>query len=100
MIHATEVNFTLTPVDMSNEIRVGGRVKFTLEIIFPLQNVDMLVELFTPDNETTVMILCNVVVRHIGLNLAPSVGTPTVVLDSQDNDNVTRVSKYRKEETF
>ena len=77
---------------MLTETKVGDRVKFTVDIIFPVGSVDMLVELFTPDNVTTVMILCNVLVRHVGTNLSPSVGTPVVIMDSAENDNITRVS--------
>ena len=88
----SEVNFTFTKEGLLTETKVGDRVKFTMEIIYPVGYHDMLIELFSPNNDTTVMILCNVVVRHVGTNLSPSVGTPVVIMDSGENDNITRVS--------
>ena len=85
MIDPAEVNFTLSVNGDTSAVKVGSKLEFTLDIIFPSGSVDMLVELFTPDNETTVMILCNVAVASIGSNLTPGVGTPTVVMDSKDN---------------
>ena len=64
------MNFSLTMDDgpIAN-MRVGTRVKFTLEILFPAGQKDISVELFTPDSSTTVMILCDVAVSSIGANL-------------------------------
>ena len=50
-------------------MRVGSKIHFKLSIHFPVETVDMLVELFTPDNETTVMVICNPQVTHTGENL-------------------------------
>lgn len=65
----SEVNLTLSQTNTVSEVRVGTRVMFQLDIVFPLTPTDISVELFTPDNETTVMILCDVKIEHIGGNL-------------------------------
>ena len=91
VIPADDVNITLITDSSTNEMRVGSKVKFTVEIVFPLGDTDMLVELFTPDNETTVMILCAAEVRSVGANLSPSVGTPTVVIESKEDDTIKKV---------
>ena len=92
MIDPAEVNFTLSVNGDTSAVKVGSKLEFTLDIIFPSAPVDMLVELFTPDNVTTVMILCDVVIASIGSNLSPDVASPTVVMDSKDNS--TMVSQH------
>ncbi|XP_053377525.1 uncharacterized protein LOC123529018 [Mercenaria mercenaria] len=64
-----EMNFTLTQLNSVAEARTGATFKFQLDILFPGSSIDISVELFTPDNETTVMILCDVTVASIGSNL-------------------------------
>ncbi|XP_025107896.1 uncharacterized protein LOC112572434 [Pomacea canaliculata] len=78
------VTFVLLKTGVSEnitEMRVGTRISFKLQIIFPQNSTDMLVELFAPDNETMVMMLCNVVVQPAGASLSFT-GTGTPVLDS------------------
>ncbi|KAH3860371.1 hypothetical protein DPMN_023269, partial [Dreissena polymorpha] len=64
-----ETQFTLSyePTAIT-ELRVGTRIKFKLDIVFPATSVDMRVELFTPDDIHTIMILCDVSVTF-GSNL-------------------------------
>lgn len=79
--------FTMTKTGSSEnmtEMRVGAKASFQLQILFPLTTTDMLVELFAPDNDTIVMMLCNVVVQSVGSNLAHD-GAGTVVMDSQNS---------------
>jgi hypothetical protein len=55
------------PGDKGTEIKIGSKRSFKLTIQMPKKdNQDMLVELFTPDNETTIMLLCNVRITHQG----------------------------------
>ncbi|XP_060593720.1 uncharacterized protein LOC132748179 [Ruditapes philippinarum] len=78
-----EMNFTLTQNDPSIiNMRVGTRISFTLDILFPGGDTDISVELFTPDSTTTVMILCDVAVQSIGFNLATA-WNDNVVYDSK-----------------
>lgn len=89
------VTFVLLKTGVSEnitEMRVGTRISFKLQIIFPQNSTDMLVELFAPDNETMVMMLCNVVVQPAGASLSFT-GTGTPVLDSA-NGSTTLVSHY------
>ena len=46
--------------------------------------MDLLVELFTPDNRTTIMALCNPEITYVGanLNINPAMVVPT--LESKD----------------
>jgi hypothetical protein len=79
------VTFTLAkvaPYENTAELWIGSRVKFQLDISFPdTQTTDMLVELFTPDNDTTVMILCDVTVnKGAGLTVG---GSTVVTYDSK-----------------
>ncbi|WAR25111.1 hypothetical protein MAR_010815 [Mya arenaria] len=75
-----DVTFNLTQLNSVTEIRVGSRVQFQLEIEFPNTTVDMLVELFAPDDNVTVMILDDVKVV-ISTNLDHSYND-TPVLES------------------
>ncbi|XP_076447924.1 uncharacterized protein LOC143284788 [Babylonia areolata] len=83
------VTFTLSKTGSTastTEIRVGTKVSFQLQILFPQTTTDMLVELFAPDNESIVMMLCDVQVSSIGSNLAVT-GSGQVVLDSQNQSS-------------
>lgn len=78
------VTFTLIkvgPYNSTTQLWIGSRVKFQLDITFPTTPTDMLVELFTPDNDTTVMVLCDVnVVIGSGINIT---GSSAVTMDSK-----------------
>ncbi|KAJ8301559.1 hypothetical protein KUTeg_020546 [Tegillarca granosa] len=79
------VTFTLIkkhPFNDTTEMRVGSRVQFQLQISFPVTTTDILVELFTPDNDTTIMILCDVKVSWTGSSLSMT-GTTTPVMDAK-----------------
>ena len=68
-----------------------------LAIHFPKGERDILVELFTPDNDTTVMVLCAVAITHVGMNLDvdPTVVVP--VMDSKDGSiNVSQFYFYNE----
>ncbi|XP_070193766.1 uncharacterized protein [Littorina saxatilis] len=84
------VTFTLTKTGESEnvtEMRVGTKVSFRLQILFPLGTTDMLVELFAPDNDSIVMMLCDVNLENKGVNLNTDLpGTP--VMDSQNSSTV------------
>ncbi|KAL3853681.1 hypothetical protein ACJMK2_017204 [Sinanodonta woodiana] len=83
------MNLTFTiekvaPYDTLTMIKVGSRVMFRVTVTFPVDSTDFYMELFTPDNTTTVMILCNVQVT-IGNNLHITNGTtPTIQYESKD----------------
>ncbi|KAK3592304.1 hypothetical protein CHS0354_030640 [Potamilus streckersoni] len=83
------MNLTFTiekvaPYDTLTTIKVGSRVMFRVTVTFPAEETDFYMELFTPDNTTTVMILCNVQVT-IGNNLHITNGTsPTIQYESKD----------------
>ncbi|CAD5122693.1 DgyrCDS11103 [Dimorphilus gyrociliatus] len=51
------------------ELRPGSKITFQLAIHFPVYTTDLLVELFTPDNDTTIAKLCDVKVKTIGNKL-------------------------------
>ncbi|XP_041348817.1 uncharacterized protein LOC121368242 [Gigantopelta aegis] len=70
----TNVTFHLEkkePHNDTTEMKVGTKIGFRLTIHFPPGETDMLVELFTPDNASTVMMLCEVEVNALpaGTNL-------------------------------
>ena len=69
----------------TTEMRVGSKVKLELLIHLPLGTTDMLVELFTPDNDTTVMVICNPEVTHVGDSLNITADDVTAVLDAKDS---------------
>lgn len=75
------------PYNETTEMKVGSRVRFQLTITFPIEDTDMLVELFTPDNETTVMILCDVNVTAIGSSLSFN-GSKVPDMDSRETGSV------------
>ena len=81
------MTFTLIKTGSSEnvtEMRVGTRVSFQLTILFPQTTTDMLVELFAPDNDTIVMMLCGVTIASIGSNLAYD-GDAEIIMDSQNS---------------
>ncbi|XP_021350977.1 uncharacterized protein LOC110448839 isoform X2 [Mizuhopecten yessoensis] len=63
---ATEFTLTKDVNAPSSPIKVGHVIAFTLTIAFKAGNTDMTVELFTPGNTNTAMILCDVQVDSIG----------------------------------
>lgn len=75
------------PYNDTTEMKVGSRVRFQLTITFPIEDTDMLVELFTPDNDTTVMILCDVNVTKVGNSLGFN-GSKVPVMDSREPNSV------------
>ncbi|KAK3109020.1 hypothetical protein FSP39_021316 [Pinctada imbricata] len=84
------VTFTLTKMDPyvnTTTMSVGSRVRFQLTITFPAYETDMLVELFTPDNETTVMILCDVSVTSIGSKLVYT-GSTNATMDAREAGSI------------
>ncbi|KAL8587122.1 hypothetical protein ACOMHN_026090 [Nucella lapillus] len=84
------VNFTLTKTGSSagtTQMRVGTKVSFELQILFPKNTTDMLVELFAPDNDSIVMMLCDVKIKSIGPNLLYT-GGANIVMDSQNKSNL------------
>ncbi|XP_061187043.1 uncharacterized protein LOC133195201 [Saccostrea echinata] len=84
------VTFDLTkkyPYNETTEMKVGSRVRFQLIITFPIEDTDMLVELFTPDNETTVMILCDVNVTNVGSSLTFN-GSKIPTMDARETGSV------------
>nr|KAG5686353.1 hypothetical protein BaRGS_008367 [Batillaria attramentaria] len=84
------MTFTLTKEGVNEnitEMRVGTRVSFKLQILFPAVGSDLLVELFAPDNDSIVMMLCDVKVESVGDNLSPSL-SGEVVMDSQNSSTV------------
>lgn len=96
------VTFTLSKTGNSSnttEIRVGTRVSFMLQILFPLGTTDMLVELFAPDNESMVMMLCDVKVLSKGTNLGISAGRGSVLMDSQNGSSTLVQSSFYRQIT-
>ncbi|XP_059140845.1 uncharacterized protein LOC131928747 [Physella acuta] len=80
------VTFTLSKYGANEnvtEIKLGHRIQFKLDILFPSTPTDIQVELFTPDSNYIVMMLCNVRVT-VGSSLVVS-GNSTPVLESLDN---------------
>ena len=84
------MTFVLTkkdPYTNTTAMSVGSRVRFQLQITFPAHETDMLVELFTPDNETTVMILCDVNVTSLGEKLSIT-GSTTPTMDAREPGSI------------
>lgn len=84
--NVTFVLAKVSPYDTTTDLYIGSRVKFRLDISFPVAPTDMLVELFTPDNDTTVMILCDIVVTK-GSGLAIT-GSTDVTMESKTPGSV------------
>ncbi|XP_055958297.1 uncharacterized protein LOC126827499 [Patella vulgata] len=80
----SNMTFDLQKLTAITDIYVGHRIQFKLTIQFPAGTTDMLVELFTPDNNTIVMMLCNVKVERVGDNLAYT-GAGDIKLESKNN---------------
>ena len=84
------VTFTLEKLgkwENLTEINVGSKVEFQLTVHFPAGVTEVLIELFTPDNASIIMSLCDVTVKAIGSNLqaAPNaINTVEAVLESKD----------------
>ncbi|XP_063395828.1 uncharacterized protein LOC134680633 [Mytilus trossulus] len=84
--NVTFVLAKVSPYDTTTDLYIGSRVKFRLDISFPVAPTDMLVELFTPDNDTTVMILCDIVVtKGSGLSIT---GSTDVTMESKTPGSV------------
>jgi len=64
-------------------MQVGQKVHFQLQIAFPAGMIDLVIELFTPDNDTTVMLLCTPRVSYVG-KFVNFTGPGIPVLDSLD----------------
>ncbi|CAH1785049.1 unnamed protein product [Owenia fusiformis] len=80
-------NVTLTlSVETPNvtTVYVGSEIYFKLTVGLPVGLTDISVELFTPDNDTTVMVLCGITVGDIGANIAGSVNLTAI------NDNIVK----------
>ncbi|KAK6175217.1 hypothetical protein SNE40_013725 [Patella caerulea] len=80
----SNVTFDLQKLTAITDVYVGHRIQFKLTIMFPAGTTDMLVELFTPDNNTIIMMLCNVKVERVGSNLAYT-GAGDIKLESKNN---------------
>ncbi|ESP03565.1 hypothetical protein LOTGIDRAFT_171361 [Lottia gigantea] len=65
-------------------IKPGQRIGFILKIHFPAGTTDMLVELFAPDNNSIVMMLCDVRIDSVGGNLNYD-GPGDIKLESKNN---------------
>src|SRR6218665_2141440 len=61
---------------------VGTKVHFQLQIQFPPGTMDLLVELFTPDNATTIMDVCNPQIVWVGQNIHFDQSQAQPVMDS------------------
>lgn len=73
---------------------VGTKVHFQLQIEFPIGNMDLLVELFTPDNTSTIMIICNPQIVWVGSNIKFNTSQAAPVMDSLDGSlNVSTLYK-------
>ena len=74
---------------------VGSKIHFQLQILFPLGTSDLLVELFTPDNDTTVMVICSPTVTFVGSNLNVNTSASLPVMSSLDGSyNVSYLMSY------
>jgi len=83
----TNVTFSLTKTGSYNyttTLLVGTKVHFQLEIAFPLGTTDLLVELFTPNNDSAIITLCNPTVTFVGSNIQYTTNA-TATLDPVDN---------------
>ncbi|RUS76816.1 hypothetical protein EGW08_015434, partial [Elysia chlorotica] len=87
----TEVEFTLSKTgDNAAEttMRVGTKYDFELMITMPAADTTLKVELFAPDFDNTVMVLCDVNVQtgsNIGITNG---GSTTVTMDSLNNNHL------------
>jgi hypothetical protein len=68
-----------------NRMFVGGKVHFQMQVTFPIGTTDLDVELFTPDNATAVMVICNAQVTWIGKNIQYTNLQMKPVLSALDN---------------
>lgn len=86
-ISATDVLIEMIKLDDINDTVIGTTVRFQLNITIPNTGTDMRVELFAPDNETTIMILCNVNIdtTTYGSDLTIANNPPLVTYDSKVN---------------
>lgn len=72
---------------------VGTKVHFQLQIQFPPGTMDLLVELFTPDNSTTIMVICNPQIVWVGQNIYFDESKAQPVMDSLDGSlNVSNIT--------
>lgn len=72
---------------------VGTKVHFQLQIQFPPGTMDLLVELFTPDNTTTIMVICNPQIVWVGPNIVFDQSRAQPVMDSLDGSlNVSSIA--------
>lgn len=74
------------------ELRPGSKIVFNLVIHFPITSTDLLVELFSPDNDTTIAKICNVRLKSIGekLGVNSSFSNPDnfkPILESKDDSD-------------
>ncbi len=77
---------------------VGDRCQLQLEIQIPDVDTSLLVEVFTPDNETTVMVICDPQVTFVGSNLLDidsTLNTVECVLDSKDGSRKVSIKFQR-----
>lgn len=65
------------------EIAQGTQLSFRLFIHFTNGTTDMTVEIFTPANQTTIMILCPPIISYVGSNLQINEVTPVLESKSQ-----------------
>ncbi|ESN95220.1 hypothetical protein HELRODRAFT_179552 [Helobdella robusta] len=82
------ITFTLSKTGAYNNTTtmfVGSKVHFQLVIqIPPSQSIDLSVELFSPENGTTIMVLCNPVITASGSNLQYNKTAAAPVQDAND----------------
>jgi len=77
---------------------VGSKVHFQMQITFPVGTTDLSVELFTPDNATTVMVICNPQITMQGKNIRfTNTGMQPVLssLDGSYNVSLMKCLYYR-----
>ena len=89
LLKTGDYNYTTT-------MMVGSRVHFQMQIAFPVGTTDLLVELFTPDNDTLVMMLCSPQITFVGPNIQYSNANATPALDTVPNTryvSLTRVPR-------
>lgn len=86
----TKIQFTLTktPSPLTN-LRVGQRLDFKLVVKFPNKMAQpLLIELFTPDNTSTIMMLCDVRISKVGTHIKNKdvVKNTEIVMDAKQNE--------------
>lgn len=82
------ITFSLIKTGVYNTtttMKVGSKVHFQMQITFPVGTTDLDVELFTPDNSTTVMIICSPQITWVGKNMNFSNYNLVPVLSASDN---------------